>query len=374
MAAGRCDALMAHWRLVSPRLVRAVARGRRRALRVDRRRRRAHRPARAARRHRGHHQRPAAVRVSCRARRWRRSSPPGRRPRWSGGRPRWRPRPGAAARRPCASGSATTPRSCTGCVGCAKVKLQPDSAGAPLAMPSDAPARVGVLDVDPVAVAVAVLDAEAHREPRALRRAGHRGADADRVRLLGRVADVDRRPRRRRPCAAAAATGSEQRSEEPRRRAARSASSDEESSAESVMDPERDRSTDVTATTATLPATATRALDFDALYRDARDDVFAYAATLLRDSAAAEDVTAQAFERAYRAAHASTPAAGPRARGCSASPATRRSTSCGGASAPRPPSSPTRRGARPRRGGRAGRRARRRARARSAGSARATAR
>ena len=40
MAAGRCDALMAHWRLVSPRLVRAVKRGRRRALRVDGRRRR----------------------------------------------------------------------------------------------------------------------------------------------------------------------------------------------------------------------------------------------------------------------------------------------------------------------------------------------
>ena len=66
------------------------------------------------------------------------------------------------------------------------------------------------------------------------------------------------------------------------------------------MDREPERSTDVTATTATLPGTATRALDFDALYRDARDDVFAYAATLLRDSAAAEDVTALAFERAYR--------------------------------------------------------------------------
>ena len=67
------------------------------------------------------------------------------------------------------------------------------------------------------------------------------------------------------------------------------------------MDPEADRSKDVTtASTATLPATATRALDFDALYRDARDDVFAYTATLLRDNAAAEDVTAQAFERAYK--------------------------------------------------------------------------
>jgi RNA polymerase sigma-70 factor (ECF subfamily) len=42
------------------------------------------------------------------------------------------------------------------------------------------------------------------------------------------------------------------------------------------------------------------ALDLEALYRDARDDVFAYVATLLGDAAAAEDVTAQAFERAIR--------------------------------------------------------------------------
>jgi RNA polymerase sigma factor (sigma-70 family) len=39
---------------------------------------------------------------------------------------------------------------------------------------------------------------------------------------------------------------------------------------------------------------------FEALYRSSRDDLYAYVATLLRDSAAAEDVTAQAFERAYR--------------------------------------------------------------------------
>jgi RNA polymerase sigma factor (sigma-70 family) len=55
--------------------------------------------------------------------------------------------------------------------------------------------------------------------------------------------------------------------------------------------------------TLTLPLTAPRsrpALDFEALYRDARDDLFAYVATLLRDRAAAEDVTAQAFERAFR--------------------------------------------------------------------------
>jgi RNA polymerase sigma-70 factor (ECF subfamily) len=66
------------------------------------------------------------------------------------------------------------------------------------------------------------------------------------------------------------------------------------------MDPKDARSTGVTATTATLPATKAHAFDFDALYRDARDDVFAYAATLLRDRAAAEDVTASSFERAYK--------------------------------------------------------------------------
>jgi RNA polymerase sigma factor (sigma-70 family) len=42
------------------------------------------------------------------------------------------------------------------------------------------------------------------------------------------------------------------------------------------------------------------ALEFEELYRAARDDVFAYVATMLRDRAAAEDVTALAFERAYR--------------------------------------------------------------------------
>jgi RNA polymerase sigma factor (sigma-70 family) len=46
--------------------------------------------------------------------------------------------------------------------------------------------------------------------------------------------------------------------------------------------------------------TSSPALDFEALYRAARDDVYAYVATLLRDRAAAEDVTAAAFERAYR--------------------------------------------------------------------------
>jgi RNA polymerase sigma factor (sigma-70 family) len=65
-----------------------------------------------------------------------------------------------------------------------------------------------------------------------------------------------------------------------------------------VMDSRERRSTGVTATTLDVPVTA--ALDFDALYRETRDDVYAYAATLLRHDAGAEDVTAQAFERAYR--------------------------------------------------------------------------
>jgi RNA polymerase sigma factor (sigma-70 family) len=64
------------------------------------------------------------------------------------------------------------------------------------------------------------------------------------------------------------------------------------------MDSGDRRSTRVTGTM-TLPA-AKLALDFEALYRAARDDVFAYVATLLRDRGAAEDVTAAAFERAFR--------------------------------------------------------------------------
>jgi RNA polymerase sigma factor (sigma-70 family) len=69
------------------------------------------------------------------------------------------------------------------------------------------------------------------------------------------------------------------------------------------MDPVRARSTHVTTTTVSVDLTSARGgeqLDFEALYRSARDDLFAYAATLLRDRAAAEDVTALAFERAYR--------------------------------------------------------------------------
>jgi RNA polymerase sigma factor (sigma-70 family) len=55
----------------------------------------------------------------------------------------------------------------------------------------------------------------------------------------------------------------------------------------------------------TLAATAAEVPDeaeiaFERLYRSSRDDVYAYAAGLLRDPAAAEEVTAVAFERAYR--------------------------------------------------------------------------
>jgi RNA polymerase sigma factor (sigma-70 family) len=56
-------------------------------------------------------------------------------------------------------------------------------------------------------------------------------------------------------------------------------------------------------TTVSVPVTASPpplALDLEALYRGARDEVFAYVATLLHDRAAAEDVTAAAFERAFR--------------------------------------------------------------------------
>jgi RNA polymerase sigma-70 factor (ECF subfamily) len=41
-------------------------------------------------------------------------------------------------------------------------------------------------------------------------------------------------------------------------------------------------------------------IEFDELYRSSRDDVYAYVAGLLRDPSAAEEVTAAAFERAFR--------------------------------------------------------------------------
>lgn len=59
---------------------------------------------------------------------------------------------------------------------------------------------------------------------------------------------------------------------------------------------------------ATAPSEA--APPFEALYRDNRDDLFAYVAGMLRDRSAAEDVTAQAFERAYRRRHSFKPERG----------------------------------------------------------------
>ena len=56
--------------------------------------------------------------------------------------------------------------------------------------------------------------------------------------------------------------------------------------------------------TETLTRTSSSGTDswerFEELYRSSRDDVYGYVLTLLRDPAAAEDVTALAFERAYR--------------------------------------------------------------------------
>ncbi len=49
----------------------------------------------------------------------------------------------------------------------------------------------------------------------------------------------------------------------------------------------------------TEPLNTTTA-SFDALYRDCARDLYAYVRTLLGDEASAEDVTALAFERAYR--------------------------------------------------------------------------
>jgi RNA polymerase sigma-70 factor, ECF subfamily len=51
---------------------------------------------------------------------------------------------------------------------------------------------------------------------------------------------------------------------------------------------------------ATAPATEAAAATFADLYRATFADVYAYVATIVTDRSAAEDVTAQAYERAYR--------------------------------------------------------------------------
>src|SRR6187200_3666569 len=82
------------------------------------------------------------------------------------------------------------------------------------------------------------------------------------------------------------------------------------------MNPRSDRSTGMKQTLVAEAKDAPREADlaFDRLYRSSRDDVYAYVAGLLRDSAAAEEVTAAVFERAYRKRHRFDPERGePRA-------------------------------------------------------------
>ena len=59
-----------------------------------------------------------------------------------------------------------------------------------------------------------------------------------------------------------------------------------------------------------LQAGAATGEPFEALYRRTAPRVYAYVASLLRDRSAAEDVTAQAFERAYRKRRGFRPARG----------------------------------------------------------------
>jgi RNA polymerase sigma-70 factor (ECF subfamily) len=67
------------------------------------------------------------------------------------------------------------------------------------------------------------------------------------------------------------------------------------------MDSEQQRSEGVTGSLTAAPTQAESSWErFEALYRSSRDDVYAYVTTLLRDRSLAEDVTALAFERAYK--------------------------------------------------------------------------
>jgi RNA polymerase sigma-70 factor (ECF subfamily) len=73
------------------------------------------------------------------------------------------------------------------------------------------------------------------------------------------------------------------------------------------------RNTGVTAATQAAPAIRVEAPaeTFEDLYRRTLPRVYAYAASLLRDRSAAEEVTAQAFERAYRRRASFRPGRGP---------------------------------------------------------------
>lgn len=76
-----------------------------------------------------------------------------------------------------------------------------------------------------------------------------------------------------------------------------------------MIAPQR-RSRGVSETLALVLPSETASARFDALYRSSRDDLYAYARTMLRDAAAAEDVTALAFERAFRRRHSFNPRRG----------------------------------------------------------------
>jgi RNA polymerase sigma factor (sigma-70 family) len=68
----------------------------------------------------------------------------------------------------------------------------------------------------------------------------------------------------------------------------------------SVMITVRRRSTRMSAALIMATPQNTSTESFDALYRQSARDLYAYVRTLLGDDASAEDVTALAFERAYR--------------------------------------------------------------------------
>ena len=72
------------------------------------------------------------------------------------------------------------------------------------------------------------------------------------------------------------------------------------------------RNTGVSVATETAPSTvAAPAESFEELYRRTLPRVYAYVASLLRDRSAAEEITAQAFERAYRRRSSYRPGRGP---------------------------------------------------------------